>query len=244
MEEIQSKANWGQSKILMFIRDYKRSSILWDPSIKENNARSAKKEALVRLSEKYCVGVNTIRRKIRNLRQTMRRELRKIRSEKIKGITYKPKWYAFEAMHFVAEANDSDFVLKTEGEKKPLIRLNKENSLKRPRSDEDHEVPHKLLKIAELTVDLTEEDSNPIASSTSVDPLPNFETPTWSQQDRDEHSVFGEYVGLTIRNLNNDTSKIVVKHFINTLLFEAKMGKYDNGIFTSEEPPDLYQTIS
>lgn len=59
---------------------------------------------------------------------------------------------------------------------------------------------------------------------------------------RDEYSIFGEYVGMTIRHLSNDTAKIVVKHYINNLLFEAEMGKYDNGILASKTPPNLYQT--
>lgn len=58
----------------------------------------------------------------------------------------------------------------------------------------------------------------------------------------DEYGVFGEYVAITIRKLKTSKSKIVVKHLINNLLYEAELGKYDYGIPSSKEPPQLYKT--
>ncbi|XP_037939281.1 uncharacterized protein LOC119672335 isoform X1 [Teleopsis dalmanni] len=57
----------------------------------------------------------------------------------------------------------------------------------------------------------------------------------------DEYGVFGEYVAITIRKLKSSKSKIVVKHLINNLLYEAEMGKYDQGIPSTREPPQLYK---
>ncbi|XP_017060031.1 homeobox protein cut [Drosophila ficusphila] len=56
----------------------------------------------------------------------------------------------------------------------------------------------------------------------------------------DEYGVFGEYVAITIRKLKTPKSKIVVKHLINNLLYEAELGKYDHGMPASKEPPQLY----
>ncbi|XP_016987640.1 uncharacterized protein LOC108050456 [Drosophila rhopaloa] len=56
----------------------------------------------------------------------------------------------------------------------------------------------------------------------------------------DEYGVFGEYVAVTIRKLKTSKSKIVVKHLINNLLYEAELGKYDQGMPASREPPQLY----
>ncbi|XP_036672020.3 uncharacterized protein Dyro isoform X1 [Drosophila suzukii] len=56
----------------------------------------------------------------------------------------------------------------------------------------------------------------------------------------DEYGVFGEYVAITIRKLKTSKSKIVVKHLINNLLYEAELGKYDQGMPASKEPPQLY----
>ncbi|ALC43690.1 CG6175 [Drosophila busckii] len=57
----------------------------------------------------------------------------------------------------------------------------------------------------------------------------------------DEYGVFGEYVAITIRKLKTAKSKIVVKHLINNLLYEAELGKYDQGMPASKEPPQLYK---
>ncbi|XP_073836391.1 dpt-YFP repressor by overexpression [Musca autumnalis] len=57
----------------------------------------------------------------------------------------------------------------------------------------------------------------------------------------DEYGVFGEYVAITIRKLKTSKAKIVVKHLINNLLYEAELGKYDQGIPACKEPPELYK---
>lgn len=129
--------------------------------------------------------------------------------------------------------------------------------MKREGSIDIVELPQHLLKFAkdsdELSshnVSITKANSNQSQSTSKslsdktnnklIENLNNSESSTPNQ--RDEYSVFGEYVGMTIRQLNNDTAKIVVKHYINNLLFEAEMGKYDNGMSTSKTPPNLYQT--
>lgn len=131
--------------------------------------------------------------------------------------------------------------------------------MKRQHSD-DVVSPQQLLKFAKdidefssHNVSITKANSNQsqstsksLSDKTNNKPLENLnncESSTLNQSSqRDEYSVFGEYVGMTIRHLNNDTARIVVKHYINNLLFEAEMGKYDNGILASKTPPNLYQT--
>uniref|UniRef100_T1PJA5 Alcohol dehydrogenase transcription factor n=1 Tax=Musca domestica TaxID=7370 RepID=T1PJA5_MUSDO len=72
--------------------------------------------------------------------------------------------------------------------------------------------------------------SNPLASGSKPSSTPI-----------DEYGVFGEYVAITIRKLKTSKAKIVVKHLINNLLYEAELGKYDQGIPASKEPPELYK---
>lgn len=45
---------------------------------------------------------------------------------------------------------------------------------------------------------------------------------------RDQFTVFGEQVGMQIRDLPSPSARKIVKHMISTLLFDAEMGKYDN----------------
>lgn len=127
----------------------------------------------------------------------------------------------------------------------------------KPQHSDDVISPQQLLKFAkdidELSshnVSIAKANSNQSQSTSKslsdkiiskpLENLSNSDLSTSNQ--RDEYSVFGEYVGMTIRHLHNDTAKIVVKHYINNLLFEAEMGKYDNGILASKTPPNLYQT--
>lgn len=45
---------------------------------------------------------------------------------------------------------------------------------------------------------------------------------------KDQYTVFGEQVGMRIRDLPSSRARNMVKHLISTTLFEAEMGKYDN----------------
>ncbi|KAH8357509.1 hypothetical protein KR200_006502 [Drosophila serrata] len=96
--------------------------------------------------------------------------------------------------------------------------------------------------------------SNGHNSSTSLDPAATSSTCSSSSNATppkpinglssnhvDEYGVFGEYVAITIRKLKTSKSKIVVKHLINNLLYEAELGKYDQGMPASKEPPQLYK---
>ncbi|KAH8264879.1 hypothetical protein KR038_006660 [Drosophila bunnanda] len=96
--------------------------------------------------------------------------------------------------------------------------------------------------------------SNGHSSSTSLDPAATSSTCSsslnatppkpingLSTNHVDEYGVFGEYVAITIRKLKTSKSKIVVKHLINNLLYEAELGKYDQGMPASKEPPQLYK---
>ncbi|XP_016955968.1 kettin homolog [Drosophila biarmipes] len=78
------------------------------------------------------------------------------------------------------------------------------------------------------------------SNSSTTPPKPLIGGGGLSANHVDEYGVFGEYVAITIRKLKTSKSKIVVKHLINNLLYEAELGKYDQGMPASKEPPQLY----
>nr|XP_017005977.2 signal transducer and activator of transcription C isoform X2 [Drosophila takahashii] len=92
------------------------------------------------------------------------------------------------------------------------------------------------------SLDPTATSSNCSSSSNSgtTPPKPLIGGGGLSANHVDEYGVFGEYVAITIRKLKTSKSKIVVKHLINNLLYEAELGKYDQGMPASKEPPQLY----
>ncbi|KAH8296434.1 hypothetical protein KR054_005998 [Drosophila jambulina] len=83
--------------------------------------------------------------------------------------------------------------------------------------------------------------SSTCSSSSNSNATPSKPINGLSSNHVDEYGVFGEYVAITIRKLKTSKSKIVVKHLINNLLYEAELGKYDQGMPASKEPPQLYK---
>lgn len=45
---------------------------------------------------------------------------------------------------------------------------------------------------------------------------------------RDEYDLFGEQIAYKLRKLQNDRVRSNVQHIINTVLWEAALGRYDN----------------
>lgn len=54
------------------------------------------------------------------------------------------------------------------------------------------------------------------------------------KRERDVFTVFGEHVAMRVRNLPTEHAQVVVQQLINTIIFEAELGKYNN--------PDVNQT--
>lgn len=48
--------------------------------------------------------------------------------------------------------------------------------------------------------------------------------------ERDEYQIYGEHVACKIRKLTTDYAKSTVQHFINSILYEAELGKYNHSV--------------
>jgi len=57
---------------------------------------------------------------------------------------------------------------------------------------------------------------------------------------RDQFSVYGEEVGIRIRDLTSSNAQKITKHAISNILFEAEMGKYDNVTHFQHFNPQFY----
>lgn len=56
---------------------------------------------------------------------------------------------------------------------------------------------------------------------------------------RDQYTVFGEQVGMRIRDLPSSYAKLITKQLISNVLFDAEVGKYDNPS-TCYPPPSAH----
>lgn len=48
------------------------------------------------------------------------------------------------------------------------------------------------------------------------------------RQEKDEYSLLGDQIALKIRKLPTEYAKIIVQHKINTIIFDAQMGRYNH----------------
>lgn len=47
-------------------------------------------------------------------------------------------------------------------------------------------------------------------------------------QERDEYTIFGEQIAVKLRKLSSDRVRSIVQYKMNSLMFEAEMGKFDD----------------
>lgn len=64
------------------------------------------------------------------------------------------------------------------------------------------------------------------------------------KSERDQYTVFGEQIGMQIRDLPSLYARKVVRQIISTVLFDAEMGKYDYPPTTSSQPSPVAHMYS
>lgn len=104
------------------------------------------------------------------------------------------------------------------------------------------------LRKTYLKVFHTPELSSSKKKKTNEDNKPNkmyiLKTIAEKEFQRDENEIYGEYVALTLKKLDN-YSRIMAKHYINEILIEAELGKYKDSIpQRSNTPTTTYSVIS
>jgi hypothetical protein len=71
-------ADWSNEKALDFIEEYRKYTVLWRSSDKNNKYREERRSALEELREKYLLGSKFTLIEIKNLRSYLHRELSKV----------------------------------------------------------------------------------------------------------------------------------------------------------------------
>lgn len=61
--------------------------------------------------------------------------------------------------------------------------------------------------------------------------------------DRDEYQIYGEHVACKIKKLSTPYAQNTVQHLINTILYEAEMGKYNEPHFYQYENQPNVQNL-
>ena len=108
---------WNISKTLNFIEDYRRNQVLWDTKHADYKNYVVKKATLHQLAERYGGNLEGIKKKIKNLRSVFHREHKKLTS-KMCGSNFElpaRRWFAYDAMQFILDADDSKEYYSFEG---------------------------------------------------------------------------------------------------------------------------------
>lgn len=95
---------WSQEKVCDFIEEYRALEVLWNIRLPEYKNNKAKLDAHQKLSQKFNCDVAFIKKKIKNLRTSFRREHKNM-TEKKSGSSgsKKNKWFAYDLLLFLRD---------------------------------------------------------------------------------------------------------------------------------------------
>ncbi|XP_072394750.1 uncharacterized protein [Diabrotica undecimpunctata] len=150
---------------------------------------------------------------------------------------------------------------------KPIVTQDSEGKRKRKEEDSQEvetDDGEESLQVLEQSIDGSENDVGTTAQSQSKSnsinivkssgrksmatnlPIVNeavnlMRSITTKRAEKDEFSLFGEQVAMKLRKIVSPFARFSVQNIINTVLFEAEMGKYDNPHFINHSHPSTPQ---
>ncbi|XP_053618508.1 spastin-like [Plodia interpunctella] len=233
---------WSSEQILTLIELYQNSQILWDTS-KKNDAW-----------ESIATTLNKPRKdvegKIHNIRSQFLRERKKIASSKstgsASGDVHKSNWFAYDSLLFLVKGATSSGSMDS---------MNAQTS--------ESSVAHEEIPAASQVL------TQPPEAPTSPPPLPTQPMPLTNTQNKrkkddlsevyeimksakarmdqpkDEYQIYADYIASELRNIKNEHAVLQTKYFINNILLEARMGKYnytENAMGSNSSDTQSYQS--
>ena len=118
-------ASWSKENILEFIERYRKEEALWKVKSKDYSNRMKKEDAYTRLLEYVKTFDSSLTRegvvrKISNLRNVFRRELKKKRQSQKSGIgaedVYSPRLWYFSYLNFLTDGEETRTPISSVGE--------------------------------------------------------------------------------------------------------------------------------
>lgn len=242
---------WHSDSVFCLIELYRSHPELWDVNHKDFRNRIKKHVAWTAISNEMGLQRCEIERKMRGLIGQFQREVRKQRNlQKLGELDdfYACKWFAFKSLLFLLDLKPFAGNLQDNDARiSPLCES--------PGVIESAFDGHCFLQEDSITIKMeqSEDDgtSEEIAPTVEVTATPDpclKKLPTFSRKrrgedvaemshklvksepdkkERDEFSIFGEYVACKIRCLSNKFARSTVEHHINTILYQADLGRYD-----------------
>ncbi|CAK1582111.1 unnamed protein product [Parnassius mnemosyne] len=205
---------WSKDKTLKLIELLQVNASLWNPSLCDTRRdKQKRKEELRAIADILGISVPDTTKKIQHLRTQYNRESAKEARANAEdpNDSYVSNWYAFEYLHFMKDSNKPYRVLQTEENSEINGSLPNHNDSALSDCKANLSPPHKIARTDVLY---------PVKSEI-VYPSP--------PRDRDEFSVFGEYIANELRSLKGEKNLLVAKKKIQDVIFEVKMGIMNEG---------------
>ncbi|KAJ0180396.1 hypothetical protein K1T71_003800 [Dendrolimus kikuchii] len=200
---------WSKDKTLKLIELLQMNASLWNPSLCDTRREKQKrKEELRAISDILGISILDATKKIQHLRTQYNREsVREARANaEDPNDRYVSNWYGYEYLHFLKDSNKPYKMLQSVDTTEVLgMPSHLDNTISECKID-SLSPPHKMPRI----------DSNQSAKP---------EVPyTTLSRNRDEFTVFGEYIANELRSLKGEKNLLVAKKKIQDVIFEVKMG--------------------
>ncbi|XP_045781400.1 uncharacterized protein LOC123878298 [Maniola jurtina] len=224
---------WSNENILTLIEMYQNSQLLWDTSHRDYKNKIKKNDAWESIATTLDIPRKDVEGKMHNLRSQFLRERKKIASSKSTGSgsgdVHKSTWFAYDSLLFLVKGSTSSGSMDT---------MNTQSSESSVALEEIPVASQVLTQPPEAST------SPPLPTQPIPVPLPNTQNKRKKDdlsevyeimksakarmdQPKDEFQVYADYVASELRNIKNEHAVLQAKYFINNILLEARMGKYN-----------------
>lgn len=239
---------WNREKINDLIESYEALPELWCVTDRRYRDKNLKKDAWRSLAERMCCSEQEVQQKINTVRAQFTREVKKVKESINSGSElYVPKWFGYQKLLFLRDVSRErrSKVLDTQI---PI-------EIEETRSEEDYSVVN-IDAASEASLDLTPPPCMPPKKKERVEmremnledeiyqepyqPMPVREP---SSHEPDEFAIYGMHVANELRKIRGDFALQYAKMKINTVLFEATTGAY-NQMRPSSTVDAIYSSTS
>ncbi|EFA01674.1 uncharacterized protein LOC103312726 [Tribolium castaneum] len=203
---------WTCPEVLRLIREFGKRPALWDPDCDDYKNRSRKHAKWLELANIFNCSRLEVERKMKILNSQYRRERFKAIQMKKAGKFHVTTWYGYKEFSFMNK----------------LLERYKNKS---EQSNESNAMPNIKREIGEEVLEDEESENGEVTESPCFVDVSEVEKNKCETQNfKDEWSLFGELVAHVFRKLPDDRTRCIVRHKINTVLYEAELATYGNGI--------------
>ncbi|XP_041977598.1 uncharacterized protein LOC121731951 [Aricia agestis] len=199
---------WSKDKTLRLIELLQINANLWNPSLCDSRRdKQKRREELHAIASIFGITVSDATKKIQHLRTQYNRESAREARANAEGPNenYISNWYAYEYLHFMKDSN------------KPYRILTLTDHPELNGNTQQHNMDVSDNKLDHM-------NTSNISRSELLHSLKPDILYSPQANNRDEYSVFGEYIANELRSLKGEKNLLVAKKKIQDVIFEVKMG--------------------